>query len=157
MTMVNRLTIALACSAMLAAGTGCAQTPAEQAGAQSAPRKPVIREHASTGVAAPSGPRESGEAPPTGDQLLSRMADDLAKRLGVGKTELQVLAMETIVWNDGALGCPQPDKAYTQATVPGLRVLFQHANKTYQYHGSERGHFVYCANPPEPAGNFDRQ
>jgi hypothetical protein len=157
MTMKTRLTIALACGGMLAAASGCAQAPDEQPTAETARRKPTVREHASTSVTAPSPPREAGQAPPTGDELLSRMADDLAKRLGVRKTELQVLAMDTVVWNDGALGCPQPDKMYTQATVPGLRVLFQHNLKTYQYHGSERGHFVYCENPAEPAGNFDRQ
>jgi hypothetical protein len=150
-TMATRLTIAVA--SILVAGGGCAQSPE----AEGTARKPVIREHANTSVAPPSGPRESGEVPPTGDQLLSRMADDLAKRLGVRKTELQVLAMENVVWNDGALGCPQPGKLYTQSTVPGLRVLFQHNAKTYQYHGSERGQLVYCENPAEPAGKFDRQ
>lgn len=155
MTMKTRLTIALACGGMLAAASGCAQSPDEQPRAESTARKPVIREHARTSDVPPfETPRAS--LPPAADgDLLNRMADDLAKRLGSKKSELQVLAVESVVWNDGALGCPQPDKAYTQATVPGLRVLFQHAGKTYQYHGSERGHFVYCESPPEPAGNFD--
>ncbi len=150
-TMATRLTLAVA--SILLAGGGCAQSPE----AEGMPRKPVIREHANTGVAAPSAPRESGETPPASHEMLSRMGDDLAKRLGVRKTELQVLATDTVVWNDGALGCPQPGKLYTQSTVPGLRVLFQHNAKTYQYHGSERGQLVYCENPAEPAGKFDRQ
>jgi hypothetical protein len=36
-------------------------------------------------------------------------------------------------------------------------VLFLHGGKTYQYHASERGDFVYCPNPAEPAGGLDRQ
>lgn len=155
-TRITRLTIALAYGALLSAGTGCAQSPDEQPHAAGAPRKPVVREHASTSHAAPpEAPRDG--APPAGDDLVSRMADDLAKRLGTKKSELQVLAIESVVWNDGALGCPRPGKMYTQATVPGMRVLFLHAGKTYQYHGSERGYFVYCENPAEPAGHFDRQ
>jgi hypothetical protein len=150
-TMATRLTIATAC--ILAAGGGCAQSPAEE----NAPRKPVIREHASTTVTPPPDAGNASARPVEGGDLLSRMADDLAQRLGTKKAALQVLAAESVTWNDGALGCPQPGNLYTQATVAGMRVLFQHGGKTYQYHGSERGHFVYCPNPPEPAGNFDRQ
>lgn len=152
-TMVTRLTIAAAC--ILAAGSGCAQASDEPRPAQKTLRKPVIREHAGTSHTPPPEAGRESTPPASSDDFVNRMADDLAKRLGSNKSELQVLTVESVVWNDGALGCPQPDKAYTQATVPGIRVLFQRAGKTYQYHGSERGYFVYCENPPEPAGKYD--
>lgn len=119
------------------------------------PRKPIYREHGSLENVAPADtpakPRESSGT------LLDQMAQDLAQRLSVRSSELQVLAVESVTWNDGSLGCPQPGRSYTQALVPGLRVLFQHAGKTYQYHAAEKGPFVYCPNPPERGGKFDEK
>jgi hypothetical protein len=119
------------------------------------PRKPIYREHSSLENVAPA--QTAPKPPDKSGSLLDQMARDLAQRLSVRPSELQVLAVESVTWNDGSLGCPQPGQAYTQALVPGLRVLFQHAGKTYQYHAAEKGSFVYCPNPSERAGHFDEK
>lgn len=36
-------------------------------------------------------------------------------------------------FSDGALGCPQPDQAYTQALTNGYQVLFTYEGTTYDY------------------------
>jgi hypothetical protein len=116
----------------------------------------IYKEHSSvTQVRRPSAAPSPESANP-GD-LLSAMGRDLAGRLGVKVAELQVLAIDQVVWDDGSLGCPQPGKSYLTAQVPGVRVLFQNSGKTYQYHASDRAHFVYCANPAQPAGSYEKQ
>ena len=59
----------------------------------------------------------------------------------------QVLSVQSVVWDDSSLGCPQPERAYLPAQTPGLRVVFGYQGKPYQYHASERGNFVYCEHP----------
>ena len=107
--------------------------------------KPKYREHESVQTAPPAAPAAPTRAQP--ENMLNDMARDLGKRLGVDATVFQVLSVQSVTWNDSSLGCPQPERAYLPAQVQGMRVVFQHEGKTYQYHGSERGDFVYCANP----------
>jgi hypothetical protein len=58
-----------------------------------------------------------------------------------------VLNVQSVVWDDSSLGCPQPEHSYLPAQTPGVRVVFGYEGKVYQYHGSERGNFVYCEHP----------
>jgi hypothetical protein len=108
---------------------------------------------------APVKPPEPGtrKTPPSGTEIVASASRDLAGRLGVASGELEVLAVENVTWNDGSLGCPQPDQSYTQAQVPGLRILFAHAQKIYQYHAAESGQFLYCANPAQLAAPYARE
>lgn len=136
--------------------SGCAQT-AEQASAEKpasdvkAPKQVQYREHSDAQLARPA----SGTAQPA--DLRFKIAEDLAQRLHVDATDLQVVAIEPVVWDDGALGCPQPGKSYIAAQTPGFLILFQYDAKTYQYHASDRGAFVYCPNPTQHPRSLDRQ
>jgi hypothetical protein len=112
--------------------------------AQDSPSKPAYREHESVQAAPPAPPAPARAQP---ENLLNGMAQDLGRRLGVKESALQVLSVQPVMWNDSSLGCPQPERAYLPAQTPGMRVVFQHQGKTYQYHGSERGDFVYCEHP----------
>ena len=107
-------------------------------------RGPTIREHQSVQGANPAPP---AQAPAPGADLLNSMAKDLAGRLGVKLSALQVLSARSVVWDDSSLGCPQPGHSYLPAQTPGLRVVFAHDGKPYQYHAAESGNFVYCENP----------
>lgn len=68
-------------------------------------------------------------------------------------TTLQVSA-EDVTWGDGSLGCPRPGMAYTQALVPGWRVVVRVAGRDVVYHASRRGQWLLCpmgrAAPPAP-------
>ena len=112
---------------------------------KSQPAKPAYTEHHSVTGAntrAPAQPR----APQSGD-LLTRMGQDLATRLGTPVSAIACArACRPVVWNDSSLGCPQPGTP-TCPPTPGVRVVFGYQNKPYQYHGSERGNFVYCEHP----------
>lgn len=166
--MWRKLAIALVPIVVLGATGACAQIQDKQppddakagpagAGADKGkPGTPAYREHGSVSGVTPANPAQPRQPAKSAD-LLSAMARDLAQRLGVKSSELQVLAVESVVWDDGSLGCPQPGQSYVMAQTPGVRVLFQNGGKTYQYHASDRGHFVYCPNPAQPAGSYDRK
>ena len=106
---------------------------------------PAYREHHSvTGVKTDA----PAQAPASGSHdMLNSMAQDLQRRLGTPTSVFQVLSVQSVVWDDSSLGCPQPERAYLPAQTPGLRVVFGYQGKPYQYHASERGNFVYCEHP----------
>jgi hypothetical protein len=64
------------------------------------------------------------------------------------------IAIEAVTWRDGALGCPQPDRLYTQALVPGWRVQVADDARRISYHASRSGFWLLCpagrAQPPLP-------
>jgi hypothetical protein len=86
----------------------------------------------------------TGEAPA---ELLERIVADLAQRLDVEKGAVSVVIAQSVTWSDGSLGCPQPDMLYTQALVPGYRVVLVTAGRQYDYRASSRGYFFLCESP----------
>jgi hypothetical protein len=57
--------------------------------------------------------------------------DDLAGRGVTGTPEL--VSSEAVTFSNGALGCPQPGKSYTQALVEGMRVVVRVADMVWDY------------------------
>jgi hypothetical protein len=108
--------------------------------------KPKYSEHHSVTGANSSAPAQP-RAPAGGHDLMDRMGQDLAQRLGVRVSAIQVMSVQQVTWDDSSLGCPQPGKSYLQAQTPGVRVVLGYQNKPYQYHGSDSGNFVYCEHP----------
>lgn len=90
--------------------------------------------------------------------LLPALLDDAARRSALPAARLRVVAMETVVWRDGALGCPQPGRLYSQVLVPGYRVRIAPIDDAsvgaLDYHVSDRGGWLFCpagrAEPPLP-------
>lgn len=85
----------------------------------------------------------TGEVPP---QLLALFQDDLARRALVRHEAITVVSATEQEWSSGAMGCPQPGMMYTQALVPGYRVVLKANGENYAYHSDRRGNFVVCAN-----------
>ena len=79
--------------------------------------------------------------------MLSQVGADLATRINAQPEELEIIGAEAVVWPDGSLGCPKPDQAYTQAPVPGYRIVLRHVDKQYDYRASETGYFFLCEKP----------
>lgn len=84
---------------------------------------------------------------------------DASRRTGLAVDALQVLDAAAVTWRDGSLGCPQPDRVYTQALVPGFRVRIRAAGQQLDYHAGSRGAVLLCpagrASEPLP-GNASR-
>ncbi|MBN1429378.1 MAG: hypothetical protein JXB07_13475 [Anaerolineae bacterium] len=98
----------------------------------------------------PTLPPQSGEIP---QGMLDKMIDDLAARLSIDRQNVRVLSAESVIWNDGSLGCPKPGEFYTQATVPGYRAILDVDGLHYNYHASEKGYFFLCESPQPRHGN----
>lgn len=90
---------------------------------------------------------EKTAAPITGEvpeALMDAIMRDLEGRLGTDRSGFEVLQAEAVQWNDGALGCPKPDEAYTQAITDGYIVVIRFDGRTYDYRATERGYFRLC-------------
>lgn len=106
------------------------------------------------GPADPTDPAttEDGDAPDdveTGvdDRWVTAAKDDLAAHLGVEAGQIAVVEGGLVDWNDGSLGCPEPGMAYTQAIVPGYRLVLEHDGERYHYHGARDQAPFRCDDP----------
>ena len=70
--------------------------------------------------------------------ILERIRADAAQRAGVAPDQVKVLAVESVTWSDGSLGCPEPGMMYTQALVRGHRVRVDAAGMMLLYHAGRR-------------------
>jgi len=87
------------------------------------------------------------ETPAPASGPVEQAKADLAKRLGVEAAQVTVVSSSEVTWPDGSLGCPEPGMNYTQALVPGSRIILESAGKQYHYHsGGSRPPFL-CTNP----------
>ena len=76
--------------------------------------------------------------------IVERALADLAARLEVEESSIEVLSAELVTWPDGSRGCPQPGMFYTQALVEGSRVLLRSGETTYPYHAGDNGEPFLC-------------
>lgn len=70
-----------------------------------------------------------------------------AERRGVAPDEVSVVEYADVTWPDGSIGCPQPGMMYTQALLPGRRLLLEVQGEVASYHSGGGPAFGYCANP----------
>ena len=73
---------------------------------------------------------------------------DAARRFQVAKSAVVLVRAEQVTFPDGSLGCPQPGRMYTQALVPGYRLVARSAQGEIRYHADSRGNVVTCDPAP---------
>lgn len=128
------------------ASSGSPGSPAAPAAPPPAPMPPM-----------PPGPRTGLAAAPgqravTLEELRAAvLADAAAQWPQVDRSTLQVVVAEEVTWADGSLGCATPGLNYTQALVPGWRLVVSDGRRQLNYHASRRGAWVLC-----PAGRAAR-
>ncbi len=88
----------------------------------------------------PVGP--SGEPTDVTTSQWDAIVADLARR-GV-EGEPQLVSAEAVQWTNGALGCPKPGMAYTQAIVDGMRVVVTVEGTPYDYRFGRADTPVLC-------------
>lgn len=71
--------------------------------------------------------------------MEAEIQEQLAKAIGVTAASLTLVNKEALEWRDGSLGCPQPGMMYTQALVPGYRLVFDDGTRTYEIHTGRSG------------------
>jgi hypothetical protein len=69
--------------------------------------------------------------------LVERAQADLAQRLGVDPTEIDVQSVEEVQFLDASLGVPESDTAYAQVITPGYVIKLAVGDRVYTYHASE--------------------
>jgi hypothetical protein len=109
------------------------------------------------GVGAPEDPdggddvdRGSSEVGDLDDAVAIAVAD-LASAEGVGLGDVEVVTAQEVTWSDGSLGCPQAGMMYTQALVPGYRIVLTVGSDEVAYHGAEGAVPARCDDPQPPS------
>lgn len=124
---------AFAAAALMLAAGGCTpQTDGPEEATSPEPAAPVAN-------AAPAA--VTGEVPA---ELLESILSDLMAREGLQREAIEVERGESVIWSDGALGCPEPGVMYTQAQVQGYWVVLRAGDRQFDYRASEKGQFRRC-------------
>jgi hypothetical protein len=95
----------------------------------------------------------TGDTPATGinpsvpEALLVAMRADLAQREALDASAIEVKSAQSVTWRDGSMGCPEKGMAYTQALIPGYRVVLRSGSTDFAYHAGRNGRFRLCENP----------
>ena len=100
------------------------------------------------GSSAPPATQLSSEHHATIDAAVA----DLAARIDADPASIELESFTTVVWSDGALGCPKPGEMYTQALVEGSRTVLVANGRTYQYHAADGRPPFLCENPTLETG-----
>jgi hypothetical protein len=98
-------------------------------------------------MAAPTPAEErpiQGELP---QRILDPILKEAASLANVTREQLVIVRAQSVVWNDGSLGCPEPGQMYTQALINGYWVVIEAAGQTYDFRVDAGGRFHLC-----PAG-----
>ena len=76
--------------------------------------------------------------------IVDAATRDTAARLNIDPGAVEVVSTQQVTWPDGSLGCPVPGMQYTQALVPGYRVILRAGGQAFDYHAAANGHLVLC-------------
>jgi hypothetical protein len=85
------------------------------------------------------------------DAAVDDAVADLTASTGVDAAEVEVRTAAQVTWSDGSLGCPEPGMMYTQALVPGYRIVLAVDGTEVAYHGAEGAPPARCDDPQPPS------
>jgi hypothetical protein len=71
--------------------------------------------------------------------ITAAASTELATRLGVDASVIEVVVADTVTWPDGRLGCPELDLPYTLEPVDGYRVVLGYEGQLYHFHVGSDG------------------
>ena len=106
---------------------------------------PTIQGDDSTMVSIPSILSISGL-----ESLIEKAKGDLAQRLSISTTQIELVNVVDVVWPDTSLGCPQPGIAYAQVLTEGFLIRLEANSDIHEYHADARGQIVSCEDPGFP-------
>jgi hypothetical protein len=84
------------------------------------------------------------------EKIVESVRADLARRTGAASGAMKVVRAEEVVFADGSLDCPDSGQSYTQATVPGYRVVLKLGERQYDYRVTRRGSLRLCDRGARP-------
>ncbi|HEX6220182.1 MAG TPA: hypothetical protein VF115_03720 [Acidimicrobiia bacterium] len=86
------------------------------------------------------------------DEIAQVAIQALAARLDVPVEDIEVIEVRDVQWPDGALGCPEAGKMYTQAVVDGTQMLLGAEGRIYDYHAGADGEPFLCPSDEKDGG-----
>ena len=99
-------------------------------------------------VDVPAVPEPLGPGPgvvePGLEGLEKEAREDLAARLSIPASEIELLEARSVVWPDASLGCPRPDMAYAQVPQEGVLIRFSVYGHVYEYHSGVSLELFLC-------------
>jgi hypothetical protein len=149
MTNTTILALALTLLIALAACSAAAQSPSVVPVGAPTPSlsAPIASFSAQRPDIPPSASPVIGEVP---EALLETARAELQRLLGVDVSGATVVVAEEVEWNDGSLGCPEPGMLYTQAIVPGYRLVLALDGTEYDFRAGRTGGVRLCENQGAP-------
>ena len=112
--------------------------------AQQNRREPIVTQSIIPAPTPKDEPKPVKDAVP--QAILEAILKEVAGLAGVDRDQVMIERAESVVWNDGSLGCPEPGMAYTQALVNGYWIVVEAAGKKYDFRVGSGGSFRLC--PP---------
>jgi len=80
---------------------------------------------------------------PALQKIVAQAQEDLTGRLHVDNSQVELVEVQSVIWPDGSLGCPQPGMGYIQVQVDGLLIRLRAGDRIYEYHsGGARAPFL---------------
>lgn len=76
---------------------------------------------------------------------------DLATRLTLDVSQVNVLSIEPHIWPNTSLGCPRPGKGYAEQTVPGYLLILESNGQEYVYHMDTVSTVILCTEEDLPS------
>jgi hypothetical protein len=93
------------------------------------------------------------QPPPTDpglQSLIEKAKEDVAQRMSISVTQINLVEFTEVEWSDSSLGCPQAGMDYLQVITPGYLILLEANAQSYEYHSNRDTYFVYCENQNPP-------
>jgi len=78
------------------------------------------------------------------EQAVQEAKEDLASRLQIDPSGIEVVSSEAVTWNDSSLGCPEKGYSYLQVLTPGYRVVLESGGVQYDYRLDSQGNLKIC-------------
>ncbi len=80
--------------------------------------------------------------------LLALTLEDLTARVTQAQTDIRLLSVDVLTWEDNAWGCERPENAAEDAprsaNTHGYRIVYAVGGRAYVYHTDTRGAFFLC-------------
>jgi hypothetical protein len=84
--------------------------------------------------------------PPAPNELVEKAREDLAQRLSVPVSQIDLVEAKEVVWSDASLGCPLPGMIYAQVQTAGYLIQLEANSEKYGYH-TDLGNTVFLCEP----------
>jgi hypothetical protein len=78
------------------------------------------------------------------EEVLAAAIADLAEQTGLAESDIRLVSMAAVEWNDASLGCPQEGFMYAQVITPGYLMFLEAGGQQYEYHSDQRANVVLC-------------